>query len=254
MLEQGIVIGDKVLTYDELGSGPTLLMIHGMGSIWKKDDPTLPELAKHFRIILLHLPGYPGSTPLDRKGLKEYAGVLAEFCRRLPLKEGGYFLGHSFGTYIVSEFAHRHPWFVKKLILVGAPIHLPPEARKVPERLLLLSFFLVRFEVLRGAISDLLGPTKFGKEWLKERDYLTVDPKTLKVNLETLLTVPLLALAQKVSVPKLFIWGENDPLYREEEGQKIADRKVFIPKAGHGMEMFENPQIYAGVVREFLLG
>lgn len=53
--------------YHEAGSGPVLLMIHGSGpgvSGWANFQGNLPVFARHFRCVVIDLPGYGGSDPV----------------------------------------------------------------------------------------------------------------------------------------------------------------------------------------------
>jgi pimeloyl-ACP methyl ester carboxylesterase len=51
------------LTYDRRGSGPPLLLIHGIGSHWQVWEPILDRLAPHRDVIAIDLPGF-GTSPL----------------------------------------------------------------------------------------------------------------------------------------------------------------------------------------------
>src|SRR6478735_2509293 len=51
------------LTHDRRGSGPPLLLIHGIGSHWQVWHPLLPALAPHRDVIAIDLPGF-GTSPI----------------------------------------------------------------------------------------------------------------------------------------------------------------------------------------------
>ncbi|GLW31704.1 alpha/beta fold hydrolase [Actinoplanes regularis] len=51
------------LTHDRRGSGPPLLLIHGIGSHWQVWNPLLPLLAPERDVIAIDLPGF-GTSPI----------------------------------------------------------------------------------------------------------------------------------------------------------------------------------------------
>jgi len=52
-----------MLAYERRGSGPPLVLIHGIGSRWQVWSPILDEVARHRDVIALDLPGFGASSP-----------------------------------------------------------------------------------------------------------------------------------------------------------------------------------------------
>jgi pimeloyl-ACP methyl ester carboxylesterase len=117
----------------EAGSGPPLLLLHGLGGTWQYWARTMELLAGSFRCIALDLPGFggsatpPGGFTLDSAGdnlagaLEAVGGAPAVVC------------GHSLGGPLAARLAIRHPQVVSRLVLVG-PSGLspaPPWQRRV---------------------------------------------------------------------------------------------------------------------------
>jgi pimeloyl-ACP methyl ester carboxylesterase len=94
------------LNYDRRGSGPPLLMIHGLGSRWQVFDPVLDELAKQRDVISVDLPGFGASAPdpAVEDSVPGYARRLAEFLRELGV-ERPEVCGNSMGGGIALELA-----------------------------------------------------------------------------------------------------------------------------------------------------
>jgi len=50
------------------GSGPPLVLIHGIGHRWQAWEPVLDELARHHEVIAIDLPGF-GRSPVPQGGM-----------------------------------------------------------------------------------------------------------------------------------------------------------------------------------------
>ena len=55
------------LNYHRAGSGPPLVLIHGIGSRWQVWDPVLTRLQAERDVIALDLPGF-GASPMPPPG------------------------------------------------------------------------------------------------------------------------------------------------------------------------------------------
>lgn len=101
--------------------GPTLLLLHGVGSNAASFAPLLPHLPKDWRIIAWNAPGYGGSAPLEAEWplAYDYAVALKGFVDRLELPRV-LLAGHSLGCLMAASFAANHRDRVARLLL-GAP-------------------------------------------------------------------------------------------------------------------------------------
>ena len=108
------------LNYDRRGSGPPLLMIHGLGSRWQVFEPVLAEVAKHREVISVDLPGFGESAPdpaVDNS-VPGYARRLAEFVRELGLHRPEV-AGNSMGGGIALELGRMG---VASRVVAFAPV------------------------------------------------------------------------------------------------------------------------------------
>lgn len=55
------------MTFLRMGSGPPLLLIHGIGHRWQAWEPVLDRLTEQHDVIAVDLPGFGGS-PLPAGG------------------------------------------------------------------------------------------------------------------------------------------------------------------------------------------
>jgi pimeloyl-ACP methyl ester carboxylesterase len=83
------------LSYDRIGSGPPLLLVHGLGSCKEMWRPLLPRLAREREVVAVDLPGFGGS-PLGPRTVEGLAEALARFVSGLGL-ERPHVAGNSLG-------------------------------------------------------------------------------------------------------------------------------------------------------------
>ncbi|GAA5216452.1 pimeloyl-ACP methyl ester esterase BioH [Corallincola platygyrae] len=97
------------------GSGPDLVLLHGWGlngAVWSGIAETL---ALHYRVHMVDLPGFGGSTPLDEYSLK----AMAE-CVLAKLPERAAWIGWSLGGLVATQAALLAPTRVEQLVLVAS--------------------------------------------------------------------------------------------------------------------------------------
>jgi len=92
------------LNYARRGSGPPLVLLHGIGHHWRAWDPVLARLAAKHDVIAVDLPGFGKSAPLHGpSGPAEITAVTA-FFGQLGL-DRPHAAGNSLGGAIALELA-----------------------------------------------------------------------------------------------------------------------------------------------------
>jgi pimeloyl-ACP methyl ester carboxylesterase len=74
-----------VLAHDRAGSGPPLLLVHGLGSCKEMWRPVTPLLARAHEVIALDLPGF-GASPPGPRSVEGLADAVADFAASLGLE------------------------------------------------------------------------------------------------------------------------------------------------------------------------
>ncbi len=127
----------RSMTYLEAGSGPVLLLIHGMAGTCENWQAVIEPLAARHTVLAPDLPGHGSSAP----GGGDYSlGALAAGLRDLLVALGherATLVGHSLGGGIAMQFAYQFPEATERLVLVSAagsvrrsvPSCAPPRSR-----------------------------------------------------------------------------------------------------------------------------
>lgn len=115
--------GKVKMHYNEAGSGDPLILIHGGGpgaSGWSNYRRNVDELAKHFRVIIIDLPGFGKSdkTRPDNKLFGFYAETIKNMFDALDIKKAD-FIGNSLGGGTTLKFALDYPDRAGRLVLMG---------------------------------------------------------------------------------------------------------------------------------------
>lgn len=120
------------LHYVERGSGPAIVMIHGLGGQLRNFSYAMLEpLAQDHRVVLVDRPGSGYSTADDdsEPGIVEQAAIIARFIETLGI-ERPLVVGHSLGGAVALALALERPALIRGLALI-APLTQPQD--DVPE-------------------------------------------------------------------------------------------------------------------------
>jgi pimeloyl-ACP methyl ester carboxylesterase len=103
------------------GTGSPLLLLHGIGGIWRAWSPVLPYLEPHHDVIVPTLPGHAGGSPLDptiAPSVEALADAVEGELDRMGLRQV-HIAGNSLGGWIGIELARRGR--ARSLVLFSPP-------------------------------------------------------------------------------------------------------------------------------------
>ena len=151
------------------GSGPSLILLHGLGTSSETWGATIKALADRFTVLAPDLAGHGRSSGAPLRGsIEPLVKALDDLCAALGLETAAV-VGHSLGGLVAIRFALSHPDRVTHLVLV--------DAGGIGEEIAWL---------LRLAAIPLLGKLVFGPSRLWVRHYndrLFVPPGNVDTNL-----------------------------------------------------------------------
>lgn len=92
------------ISYERTGSGPSMLLVHGITESHHSWDPLVPALAEHFDVIAVDLRGHGASSSVAPYDAGVFAADLAGLATLLGLVRP-YLVGHSLGGVVVTALA-----------------------------------------------------------------------------------------------------------------------------------------------------
>jgi poly(3-hydroxyalkanoate) depolymerase len=259
-----VEVGNASLRVAEIGSGPPLLLIHGIGANLAMWRPLATQLFEHRRLIMFDAPGTGGSPrpgrPLRMPGLARLLGDL--------LDELGYVrvdvLGYSWGGTLAQQFAHDSPDRVRRLVLASTAPGLggrPPSLAVMalmssPLRYVSESYLSWTAPMIYG------GETRLGgiEEQKLKQAWLAQPPSQLGYALQMYAISGWTSLPwlHKIRQPTLIISGADDPLVPLKNAHLLADRiphaTLHIVSGGGHLWMLEHADRSTALVNEFLSG
>ncbi len=266
-----VKVGGSRIHYLERGSGPTLLLIHGLGSSMRTfTHSMLDRLAGEFRVILMERPGSGESTrePRACARVRSQAETVSDFIRVLEL-DRPVLVGHSLGGAVALAVALEHPEQVGGLALVAPLANVQETVPAVFRGLLITSRAIRRFAawtvatptaILRRArvLDTLFGPDPVPPDFATVGGgLLSLRPKSFCSASEDLVALKdeLPAMVERypeLQLPVGILYGTGDRvldhrLHGAQVAAKIKGAELELIEGGHML-----PLTAPDVVAEFI--
>jgi len=259
--DKTITMFGQSIHYFDMGSGPVVVLLHGLGS--RKEDwlPVLEPMAQKYRLLVPDQIGFGRSDkPLLDYSIQTYVDFLNEFLRQLKVEKAS-LVGESLGGWIAGLYvaeigggAHLIP--VEKLVLVDAAglKQDKPAPDLNPSSL--------------TAMRGLMEAVFYDTSWLNEDALRKIFTEKLAVKdgytVRSILSNPVIGTERlddrlaSIKVPTLVTWGKQDKLLPIGSGERyvagIAGAKlVSFEKCGH-VPPIEKTEEFLGAVTAFLGG
>lgn len=250
-------------TFTSLGSGPTILMLHGVGGGHRVFAPQVETLAlAGYRAVAWDMPGYGHSAPIDPYNFKG----LAHSCITLieALEPGGsvILLGHSMGGMVAQEVVARRPDLVNTLVLcaTSAGFGATDEAwstRFIAQRLDPLDAGQSMAQLAQSLLPQVVGPAALPEGLqLAMHCMAQISPVTYRHAVQALPFFDRAADLARIHVPTLLLAGALDqtapPRLMQRMGAAIGGSTYTeLPGVGH-LPQLEAPEAFDAAVLDFL--
>jgi pimeloyl-ACP methyl ester carboxylesterase len=163
----------KLHVYDHGGTGPVIVLLHGLASSSANWDPLIPLLKDSYRCISIDLVGF-GDSPKPQwyeYTMEEHIRDIRYTVKRLRIQKPFTLVGHSLGGLIATRYARQLPHHIQRLVLLSPPVYAPIDSiasRRARQR---TSMYLTAYRYLRThpratpdnilRLSRILPPMKF---------------------------------------------------------------------------------------------
>ena len=247
--------------WEEVGSGPPLLLIMGLGYSHEMWHRTTPLVSKHFRTILVDNRGVGRSdVPLGPYPIATMASDAAAVLDAAGVESADVY-GISMGGMIAQEFALQNPKRVRSLVLGCTACGGPLAVRAKPEanQMLMARAKMTAEQAAEAAIPFVYDPgtsrEKIDEDLNVRRPWFP-RAEAYSAQLQGILDWEAYSRLDQINTPTLVIHGENDLLVPPGNGELIANRipgakLVLIPNAGH-IFTTDQPDTSQKAVSDFL--
>ena len=257
------------------GSGPLILLIHGITGRSAQWEATIDALSGDYTVLAPDLLGHGESAkPRGDYSLGSFASGLRDICLALG-HERATVVGHSLGGGIAMQFAYQFPERCERLALVssgglGREVHPILRAATLPGSEIVLPLIThARILGAGEAIGNLLGRLKLdvapdvvevarGFASLGDSEASHAFVQTMRAVLDTggqrVSAMDRLYLAD--AMPSLLVWGDSDPIIPVEHGEAAHDampgsRFEILARTGHFPQV-ERPREFAAILRDWI--
>ncbi|ULE32932.1 alpha/beta fold hydrolase [Mycobacterium sp. IDR2000157661] len=263
--------------YRVVGSGPVILLIHGIGDNSTTWDTVQSRLAQRFTVIAPDLLGHGKSDkPRADYSVAAYANGMRDLLSVLDIDRVTV-VGHSLGGGVAMQFAYQFPQLVDRLILVGAggvtkDVNIALRFASLPMgseamALLRLPFVLPALQMLGRGVGGLFGSTGLGRDIPQMLRILTdlPEPTANSAFARTLRAVvdwrgQVVTMLDRCyltqSVPVQLIWGSGDSVIPVSHAQLAhaampGSQLEIFDDSGH-FPFHDDPDRFVEVVEKFI--
>ncbi len=259
------------------GSGPVILMLHGMGDNSTTWDTVHAKLAQRFTVIAPDLLGHGESDkPNADYSLAAFANGMRDLLVALNIDRVTV-VGHSLGGGLAMQFVYQYPQFVERVVLVSAggvtkDVSLALRLAAMPMGAEALSLLKVpgagpALELVGRAVGNVVGATRFGRDvpnvprllgGLRKPGAVAAFARTLRSVVDThgqfVTMLDRTYLMQ--DLPLQIIWGEDDLIIPVSHA-RLAHKEIpgsrleIFEKSGH-MPHRDHPDRFVATVEQFI--
>ena len=265
-----IEVAGATVNYAEIGEGPPIVLLHGLGGCWQNWLENMPRLAElGHRVIAPDLPGF-GASPMPpwEITIPAYGRMISELCEQLQVGRC-VLAGNSMGGFVATEIAVGEPEWVERLVLISAAGMSHAKMRREPvlagarlsaaanPLLLRLDIRSMRRPGLRKlAFGGVMRhPDKLRRELLVEMIGPAVGADGFLAAVAGLTGYDLTDRLERIRIPTLIVWGRDDLVVPASDAagfhERIAGSELVVfDDCGH-VPMIERPVRFNRLLADF---
>lgn len=260
-MNQQLHLPQGSIHYTDEGKGCALILLHGFcESLHVWDDWKEDILEEGYRLIRIDLPGFGGSDAALYK-MEQMADVVLAVAEQAKLKQA-VVIGHSMGGYVALALAATQPpWLIGLGLFHSHPFADTQEQKQGRHKSVQFIQKNGHLHYVKQLIPRLFAPSSATSASFR-RDLLILrasrsEPTALQQIIEAMANrEDYSQVLADLGQPVLFINGENDPIYTEEQRQQqlalpAVAQVCLLQKAGH-MGMIEEEATTQKAVRRFM--
>jgi pimeloyl-ACP methyl ester carboxylesterase len=237
-----ILLNGSIVHYEALGRGRPIVFLHGWVGSWRYWIPAMQVASTSFRAYALDLFGFGDTAhqPLHYT-IDQQAMLLDQFLGEMGIGKVA-LVGHGLGALVGFQFIKQFPRSVDRILAVNCP----------------LTYEAVNVRMRTAPLAELTS-------WLSNRspeinvalaEASKTDPQALVASMASLQADTLFSDMSQVSMPCLFVYGQNDPaisLPSPEASASFPDmmHHMVLEDIGH-FPMIEDPVRFNRLMTDFM--
>jgi pimeloyl-ACP methyl ester carboxylesterase len=258
-LKEVLIFGQPI-KYLEAGTGPTVILLHGLGGSTQNWMYNIGPLSQQYRVIVLDQIGFGRSArPAINYRVRTYVDFLEQFYQTLNI-ERATLVGNSMGGWIAAIFATSFPEKVDRLVLADATGYAPPPGFDYK------SLYGLNPSTREG-MKLMVGKVFFNKAFTTDaminqfmaQRMTAGDGYTINSLIESVIRGEDFLESkqlQQIKAPTLIVWGREDGLTLLAEGERLKkdipnSKLVVFDQCGHFPQIEKAAEFNAAVL-EFL--
>ncbi len=277
MVRESRVVHGHRRAFLRAGSGPVILLVHGIGNNAQTWSSVIGPLAEHHTVLAPDLLGHGDSDkPRGDYSIAGYANGMRDLLSVLDVEQVTV-VGHSLGGGIALQFAYQFPERCQRIVLVssgglGSELSATLRAATLPGAELVLTGLAQASGVLRAGLRGVEGLGRLAG-WRQARDlaqaaeallalrdiearraFLRTLRSSVDTRGQTVSALDRLYLAN--AIPMLVVWGTRDPIVPISHADAVratvpTARVEVFEGAGHWPHV-DDPDRFSTVVTQFL--
>jgi len=260
--QKDITVYGQNIHYAEAGSGPPVILLHGLWGGLNEWAPIVDPLSKTRRVIVMDFIGFHGSGKPDTQYhnalLSQY---LAGFIKAMDLAEVT-LIGHAMGANTATYTAVHHPENLKALVLVdGAGYRSPDRDLAKPPSEGMIRFRRIAtgssLKSTRGLLERRVENKSIVTDaWVEEAFGLWVNSARAIGDMMTDGGDVTEEEMREIELPTLVVWGAGDEVFSPDNAERlkadIENAEVHVIEGSGHLPQIEQTDAFLDAVIPFL--